>query len=62
MIFSFIIISLAQPQVPLKFRQIGHRTSQYHEYGQLFFPQKTISAWNGIAFVCHGCISHNNLA
>ena len=30
----------------LKFRQIGHTTSQY---GQSFFP-KTISAWNGLAF------------
>ena len=30
----------------MKFRQIGHRTSQY---GQSFFP-KTISAWNGLAF------------
>ena len=30
----------------MKFRQIGHTTSQY---GQLFFP-KTISAWNGLAF------------
>ena len=29
-----------------KFRQTGHRTSQY---GQSFFP-KTISAWNGLAF------------
>ena len=32
--------------IGLKFRQIGHTTSQY---GQSFFP-KTISAWNGIAF------------
>ena len=30
----------------IKFRQIGHTTSQY---GQSFFP-KTISAWNGLAF------------
>ena len=30
----------------MKFRQIGHTTSQY---GQLFVP-KTISAWNGLAF------------
>ena len=30
----------------MKFRQIGHTTSQY---GQSFFP-KTISAWNGHAF------------
>ena len=30
----------------VKFRQIGHTTSQY---GQSFFP-KTISAWNGLAF------------
>ena len=30
----------------MKFRQIGHTTSQY---GQSFFP-KTISAWNGLAF------------
>ena len=30
----------------MKFRQIGHSTSQY---GQSFFP-KTISAWNGLAF------------
>ena len=30
----------------MKFRQIGHATSQY---GQSFFP-KTISAWNGLAF------------
>ena len=30
----------------MKFRQIGHTTSQY---GQTFFP-KTISAWNGLAF------------
>ena len=30
----------------MKFRQIGHTTSQY---GQSFFP-KTISAWNGFAF------------
>ena len=30
----------------MKFRQIGHITSQY---GQSFFP-KTISAWNGLAF------------
>ena len=29
----------------MKFRQIGHTTSQY---GQLFFP-KTISAWNGLS-------------
>ena len=29
----------------MKFRQIGHTTSQY---GQSFFP-KTISAWNGLA-------------
>ena len=29
----------------LKFRQLGHTTSQY---GQSFFP-KTISAWNGFA-------------
>ena len=31
----------------MKFRQIGHTTSQY---GQSFFP-KTISAWNRLAFV-----------
>ena len=31
----------------MKFRQIGHTTIQY---GQSFFP-KTISAWNGLAFV-----------
>ena len=31
----------------MKFRQIGHTTSQY---GQSFFS-KTISAWNGFAFV-----------
>ena len=31
----------------MKFRQIGHTTSQY---GQLYFP-KTISAWNGLAFI-----------
>ena len=30
----------------IKFRQIGHTTSQY---GQSFFP-KTISAWNGLSF------------
>ena len=30
----------------MKFRQIGHTTSQY---GQSFFP-KTMSAWNGLAF------------
>ena len=30
----------------MKFRQIGHTTSQY---GQSFFP-KTISAWNGLPF------------
>ena len=30
----------------MKFRRIGHTTSQY---GQSFFP-KTISAWNGLAF------------
>ena len=30
----------------MKFRQIGHTTSQY---GQSVFP-KTISAWNGLAF------------
>ena len=30
----------------MKFRQIGHTTSQY---GQLFFP-KTISTWNRLAF------------
>ena len=30
----------------MKFRQIGHTTSQY---GQSFFP-KTISAWNGLTF------------
>ena len=30
----------------MKFRQIGHTTSQY---GQSFFP-KTISAWNRLAF------------
>ena len=30
----------------IKFRQIGHTTSQY---GQSFFP-KTISAWNRLAF------------
>ena len=30
----------------MKFRQIGHTTSQY---AQSFFP-KTISAWNGLAF------------
>ena len=30
----------------MKFRQIGHTTSQY---GQSFFP-KTINAWNGLAF------------
>ena len=30
----------------MKFRQIGHTTSQY---GQSFFP-KTISAWTGLAF------------
>ena len=30
----------------MKFRQIGHTTSQY---GQSFFP-KTICAWNGLAF------------
>ena len=30
----------------MKFRQIGHTTSQY---GQLFSP-KTISAWNMLAF------------
>ena len=30
----------------MKFRQIGHTTSQY---GQSFFP-KTISAWNGLGF------------
>ena len=32
----------------MKFRQIGHTTSQYH-YGQSLFP-KTISAWNELAF------------
>ena len=31
----------------MKFRQIGHRTSQY---GQSFFLLKKISAWNGLAF------------
>ena len=31
----------------MKFRQIGHTTSQY---GQSFSLNKTISAWNGIAF------------
>ena len=31
----------------MKFRQIGHTTSQY---GQSFFYPKTISAWNGLAF------------
>ena len=31
----------------MKFRQIGHTTSQY---GQSFFFLKTISAWNGLAF------------
>ena len=30
----------------MKFRQIGHTTSQY---GQSYFPKK-ISAWNGLAF------------
>ena len=30
----------------MKFRQIGHATSQY---GQSFSP-KTVSAWNGLAF------------
>ena len=30
----------------MKYRQIGHTTSQY---GQSFFP-KTISAWNWLAF------------
>ena len=30
----------------MKFRQIGHKTSQYRQS----FPQKTISAWNGLAF------------
>ena len=30
----------------MKFRPIGHTTSQY---GQSFFS-KTISAWNGLAF------------
>ena len=30
----------------MKFRQIGHTTSQY---GQSFFPE-TISVWNGLAF------------
>ena len=30
----------------MKFRQIGHTTSQY---GQSFFPN-TISTWNGLAF------------
>ena len=30
----------------MKFRQIGHTTSQY---GQSFFP-KSISAWNGLVF------------
>ena len=30
----------------MKFRQIGHTTSQY---GQSYFP-KTISAWSGLAF------------
>ena len=30
----------------MKFRQIGHTTSQYE---QSFFAQ-TISAWNGLAF------------
>ena len=31
----------------MKFRQIGHTTSQY---GQSFSPSKTISAWNGLDF------------
>ena len=31
----------------MKFRQIVHTTSHY---GQSFFPPKTISAWNGLAF------------
>ena len=31
----------------MKFRQIGHTTSQY---GQSFFT-KTITAWNGVSFV-----------
>ena len=31
----------------MKFRQIGHITSQY---GQSFFSPKTISAWNGLPF------------
>ena len=30
----------------MKFRQIGHITSQYGQW----FPPKTISAWNGDAF------------
>ena len=33
----------------MKFRQIGHTTSQYGLYAQSFCP-KTISAWNGLAF------------
>ena len=35
----------------MKFRQIGHTTSQY---GQSFFP-KTISAWNGLYIVTRVC-------
>ena len=31
----------------MKFRQIGHTTSQY---GQSFFLSKTISGWNRLAF------------
>ena len=31
----------------MKFRQIGHTTSQY---GQSFFPKTINSAWNGLAF------------
>ena len=35
----------------MKFRHIGHTTSQYGLYGQSFFPKTiTISAWNGLAF------------
>ena len=30
----------------MKFKHIGHTTSQYG----LSFPPKTISAWNGLAF------------
>ena len=52
----------------MKFRQIGHTTSQY---GQSFFP-KTISAWNGLAFAeapslavfrsnLHASLPHNTL-